>query len=1200
MALSALIEQLKSIGRMLNRWRAEFRLTAGFAVLCALLFVLALTDIFMRYSRGGRIAAWGMIVVPGIVLAVAVAKTLLHHRTPEAVAASVEKCFPVLDNHLINFLQFSSVNVKNAFISAYVKMDIPHWNNLDFKEMKDARTLRHARLAFCVAVVLLLLPMPFLGRAWNIAVIRVLNPFSDLAPVCLTRIVSVSPGDARVIQGGDITLAGRIQGKAGHDVLLDVRPTDGEEETYNLGTLKGEGEEIFQYALVKVTSATKYRFRAGDAYVKGWNEISVRPPLAFDKVSIKVQPPAYTGISVAEYDAQKKSIEIPYGSQVSLSAACNTALRNLSLSVAGHSEDLFPDGSAAGGSFDLVVTNGAAFTLGAVDIYGGKTETEIGFDMLRDNPPVLTVNYPQRSVPLPPGRAPVIDFTATDDFGFREITVERQTDDENKSGSFSVLKRLTREESRGREVTCRWKGDIRRVSDKGRLIFRVVARDNREGAENVTVSPALIFELDESSEAAEQREKNAEKSAAGLTKVIEMQRENIVKTRQLQTVAHTATREEWISASVQQERIRKVIKVLIEKGGARTLGNLVPTVKKLYVNEMYELIPFLRSVPEIKNSVVKKERIAESILMQEKILRQLTAAGKSAAIARSDKSTSSLRGILDGLINSQSKIIKTTSRCATQGVEVAMSVIDDQDALSSDVFAFIRVCREQALAGQGGDKDQGAFLNSVVSFFEKQRIADDMLLAAEQLEENVLNKALAYERSARDKLQKVRSQFEEVKAGEEKEVREEMIDALQVASAKLKKLKSIEKKLHEEMDKIEEISNANTEDFDIMEEEATEIKENIKEALQQIPADLDIFTHLNVGNDLVEDVYSVFEELEEKENSGEKNPDGTSPVEEQAVAKREWYLDEMEKAEELIEDFEMWLGKDADTTKVTTEAFDKEEMPESVALTPLQSSMEDIIGDLLDIDDELDEEADDGAVNQALPDLEMGAEITEGDTTTFSAKGKSGNETPDHKEQDGRSIVGRQGMASGESAAGSGTISEGDDNIEARRTKDSTQSGQVMADGEADTKATGGGKLGSGKGDDWGDSGGTDRMDSSEAGSWAQSLENMARKTDQAYAQASLKGLRTDSLESAAHHIRQASDAVSRGVPIKQVAELRRKAIGALKKAKTELGEEAVGNLDGQSLSSSISDVIEAGRELSPKKYKELNADYYKKLNDVM
>ena len=1185
---------------MLNRWLAEFRFTVGLSVIVVLFFCLALADFMTRYSRQGRFVAWGILLVLASVLVGLIMKTLSRRRTPEAVASHVEHSFPELDNHLINFLQFSAANVKDSFVKAYIKMEIPNWGSLDLGMMKDKRIMRRAQMALGLASLLLLLPLPFLGRAWTVAMVRVLNPFSELTPVSLTRIVSVTPGDTVVVQGGDVNLSCKVEGKSGHEVLLDVRPADGEQKTYNLGSLKGGAEETFSHSLLKVTIATKYRFRVGDAYVRDWKKITLRPPLAFNAVKLKVTPPSYMGLSPKKYDAHAEAIDIPYGSKVSMVAECNTGLKSLSLSGVGSSAKLDLGGSSRNAAFDIIVTNGAALTLVAVDAHGDEAETTLGFNLLWDRPPVLTVKYPQKPVPLPAGSAPIIDFAVTDDFGFGEIVIEQISGKGDASESAKVLKTYSRAENKGKELTYLWKGDIRKVSDSGSIILRVVAKDNSTGMGNVTVSPSLIFELDEASAAAKQREEEAKKSAEGLSRIIELQRNNIDKTRQLQTVLNTTTPGQWSEAAGQQEIIRKIVKLLIEKGGARTLGNLVSSVKKLYVNEMYEVIPALRGVPSVKDQTTRGKQVARIISMQEKILRQLTAAGKSAKLAEKSQSASSLMGIIDGIINGQSKIIKTTSRCSTQGVEVAESTIDDQDSLSSEVIIFIKAGRTQAVAGAGEDKNQGAFLQDVASFCEKQKITDDMLLSAEQLEENGLKQALGHQRDAYAKLQKARKQFEQVKASDEKEMREEMIEALQVASSKLSKLKAVEKRLKEEMDKVEEISNANTEDFDIMEEEASEIKKNIEEALLEIPRDLDIFTHLNVGNDLVEDVYSVFEELEEEEGSGEKNPDGTSPVKEKAVAKREWYLDEMEKAEELIEDFEMWLGKDADKTKVTDEAFDKEEMPEGVALTPLQTSMEDIIGDLLDIDEELDKEADDGAINQALPDMEMGAEIMEGDTTTYSAKGKSGNETPDHKEQDGRSNVGRQGMASGESAASSGTIGEGDDNIEARRTKDPTQSGQVVAEGEADTKATGGGKLGSGKGDDWGDSGGTDRMDSTEVGSWAQSLDGMAKKADQAYAQASLKGLRTESLESAAHHIRQAADAVSKGVNIRQVTELRRKAIGALKKAKTELGEGAIANLDGQSFSSTLTDVVEAGQEQSPEKYKDLNADYYKKLNDVM
>ncbi|MDD2599469.1 MAG: hypothetical protein PHO37_09605 [Kiritimatiellae bacterium] len=1198
MALSALIGQLKRIGKMLNLWGAEFRATVGLSVILAFFFCLALADFLVRYSRGGRFAAWGFLLALAGLLVGVIMKTLSRSHTPEAVAANVEQAFPELDNHLINHLLFASAKIKDSLVAAYVKMEIPHWRTLNFKAMKDRRLLRRAQLALGVAALLLLLPLPFIGQAWTVAMVRVLNPFSDLTPVSLTRIVSVSPGDTVVMQGSDLTLSCKVEGKAGHEVLLDLRPADGEQKTYNLGVLKGSGEENFSYALLSVTTITKYRFRAGDAYVPDWKKIDLRPPLAFGALALKVLPPAYMNLPAKSYDAQSTAVDIPYGSRVSMTAECNTGLRSLALSGMGAPVTLTLDGTAKKGAFDLIVTNGAAFTLTAVDTFGDQAETILGFNLIWDRPPEIAIKYPQKPVLLAPGSAPMIDFSVSDDFGLGEITIEKIVATDDNSAPVEVLKSYKWVKNRGKEFTDLWRGENRKISDSGTLVLRVVARDNSAGG-NVTVSPSLTFELDDVSELTKKRAEQAQKNAAGLTRIIELQRENIARSQQLQGVLLTTTPQQWQEAAEQQDTIRKVVKVLLETGGSRALGNLVPTIKKLYVNEMYEAISLLRSLPAVRDQGAKGRQAIAAITVQEKILRQLTAADKSAELARESQSTGSLIGVLDGLISGQSKIIGATALCVTQRVEVASSLIDDQDSLSSELLLFVKSCRAQALAGAGEDKGQSAFLESVASACEQQKISDDMLLAAEQLEENALPKALHYGGSALAKLEALRRQFELVQARDEREMREEMIEALQVVGAKLEKLKAVEKKLKEEMDKITENTNKNTEDFDVMQEEATEIAENIKEALLEIPRDLDIFTHLNVGNDLVEDVFSVFEEMEQKEEPTADDPEGGG-VKEKAVAKREWYLEEMEKAEELIEDFEMWLGKDADKTKVTTEAFDKEEMPDGVALTPLQTKMEDIIGDLLELDKKLDEEADDGAINQALPDMEMGAEITEGDTTTFSAKGKSGNETPDHKEQDGRSNVGRQGMASGESAAGSGTIGEGDDNIEARRTQDPTQSGQVIADGEAQTKASGGGKMGSGKGDDWGDSGGTDRMDATEAGSWAQSLDGMAKKADEAYAQASLKGLRTDSLETAAHHIRQTADAVSKGAPITQVTELRLRAIGSLKKAKTELGEGAIANLDGDILTSTLTDVVEAGQEQSPEKYRELNADYYKKLSETI
>jgi hypothetical protein len=400
------------------------------------------------------------------------------------------------------------------------------------------------------------------------------------------------------------------------------------------------------------------------------------------------------------------------------------------------------------------------------------------------------------------------------------------------------------------------------------------------------------------------------------------------------------------------------------------------------------------------------------------------------------------------------------------------------------------------------------------------------------------------------------------------------------------------------MDMVKAQKDAGTKKEDMMEEEYAELTALTKDALLEIPVDLQIFQELNVANELVEDVFSVFEEVVQEEGSEKTEAKDVKVL---ATAKREELLEMMESTKERIDAIEKWLGNAPDALKVVDEAFDQEEMPEAgMALGALPTEAEDIISDLLKNEEAPDADSEDGAINQAVNDLQDGKEITEGDIASFAAKGKSGNETPDHKEQDGRSNVGRQGMSVGETAAGSGTINEGDKNIEARRTQEPTQSGQVDLDGKADTKATGGGKLATGKADEFGMGGGAKRMDSTEAGSEEGMQQLMAARTQALYVKASLLNLRTDSLQSAAHHMWQAADAVARGYPIQQVKEQRRQALAAMKKARTELTAGTIDVLEQRVAVSPLDDSMAANTDQAPAQYRDLVAEYYKSLSESM
>ena len=291
------------------------------------------------------------------------------------------------------------------------------------------------------------------------------------------------------------------------------------------------------------------------------------------------------------------------------------------------------------------------------------------------------------------------------------------------------------------------------------------------------------------------------------------------------------------------------------------------------------------------------------------------------------------------------------------------------------------------------------------------------------------------------------------------------------------------------------------------------------------------------------------------------------------------------------------MPADADNRKALTENFDKEEFP-TIPVIPMPSEMEDIIGDLAKQEEELEKKSDDSATNQGTPDFEAGWDIKEGETVNYSAKGKSGNTRPDHKEQDGRSNVGRAGMSDGETAAGSGKINEGDENIDKRMTQDASQSGQVQEDGHSKAKATGGGK-GSGYGDELGMAGSGPRRDSKITQGSELGLQAMLKRNAQAlYARSELSHVRTGSLDEAIRWMQQAEGAIAKGYPIQQVREFQRNAVTALKKSQTELGGAVMNSAEATAPAAPpIDDQLAGVRDEAPTAYRALVSEYFKSLS---
>jgi len=1156
--------------------------------------ISGLSDVFVQYGKLGRILIWaGLMGLTGLSLWW-ISRTMRVKHTPQGVAATIESAFPELDNHLINFLQFATNPQGDAFRQAYVRHGSPQWQGLDLGKMKNRKA--HLRVAIFVACTLLVIAAPcFLtatGRTWTTALWRVINPFSDTPPISLTNIISVNPGNTTVRQGEPFLMSCEVKGRKGHRVWLDVKPSDGNKATFVLGKITKSDIEKFQYPMGKVTTDFEYRFRAGDHPFPEWYTVKTRPPLSFTKLTLDVKPLAYTGHGGRQFDGIADQVEIPQGAMVDLNIVCNLPLTSMTATL-NQNEKVelakLPDGNSWGGT--VTVKSGTAVKLNVVSDMNEAEETTINYTLIEDRPPVIEVVSPRARTMLNDGVAPRIQVSIGDEYGLSDVRLESIPAATTKDAKGVLVQKWDPTGKRVYEVT--WEGKAPTGTEP--LAFRVVAMDNCPFGSQASQSSTIIFDTISSDKMSAKQSDSHSKAADALSKIIGLQKTNLENTQQYRASIASTPADQWAEASEVQKKIRSLTDAIL-RDPLRPLGALTPAVQNLYNDEMMTVVTELARVPTVEGA--EKESLSRrTVTLEETILRRLTAAEIAAEDTARKRKVSGLLALLDALLGGQEEILKTTRDHIQKKADPGETLVERQDDLGNDTTEFVEACRREAPTLENTDKAFSAIITEVAAECESRQVKGDMMRSAEQLENKAAAQAVPHQEKAIATLKELQEKLNKWQLANAEEKLEETLDAIHGAKEKMDKLAKLQAKVVENMKEVLKKKNVPEEERDLMEEELLEVKENMKEAALQVPTDLHIFPDVAVANELAEDVYSVFEEVAAAAVDQEKMDLKAAEV---GVLKDEQILDMMKEKAGRVDDMEMWLEDKAEAVAWNAQNFDPKEMP-FMQLGPIETALEDLVGDLIEANDKKGEkEADDAATNTQVADPLAGWSVMEGSQSSFGAKGKSGNQTPDHSEQSGRSgSLGRQGMSDGESGAGSGTIGKGDPNIEERRTPDPLQSGQVQSDGEADTKATGGGKLGTGAADGAGmGGGGTKRMDSTAAGS-VEGLKYLMAKTEAMHVKASLMNIRTESLGIAAHHASQALDAIAKGLPIGQVKEYQRRAVAALKQAQTELREGVGGSLDSGQNATPLEDVVEGSTDSAPAEYRGLVAEYFRSLNET-
>ncbi len=165
----------------------------------------------------------------------------------------------------------------------------------------------------------------------------------------------------------------------------------------------------------------------------------------------------------------------------------------------------------------------------------------------------------------------------------------------------------------------------------------------------------------------------------------------------------------------------------------------------------------------------------------------------------------------------------------------------------------------------------------------------------------------------------------------------------------------------------------------------------------------------------------------------------------------------LELAEEITSNLEKWLAESPDNKKWELDEPSKDyEVPEA----ELPDELEDIIGDLIEQEEDMQEEIED-VTSSWMDSLDKGAGwgVSDGPISNMSAKGITGNLMPNQQEIGGRSGEGRTGRSYGEMVEKTAT-GKGGRKTPARLTPDNLEPGQIQdTSGKTPLGPTGGGKI---------------------------------------------------------------------------------------------------------------------------------------------
>ncbi|MBC8126017.1 MAG: hypothetical protein H8M99_02565 [Gloeobacteraceae cyanobacterium ES-bin-144] len=1036
---------LARAGRALRIGRGFTALAIGLVVAGVVLGIWLLVDAHMHFGALGRWLGFVALALPLLTAIAHAGRALSRRMDPAALARRLETATGRTDNALVNAVQLERKFDGGSQWRGVLLGELAGlWRGVAWQRIYDWRLLQ--RWVAGTAILVLLGLISFLSKPaeFRQRVARVLMPSSEISPITKTRVLDVFPGDKVVSRGSPLTMKVVLAGEAPAEVWLALSKNGGVERLL----AKREGDAMEWCVDHKWTESGNYWFEAGDAS-SFKRRIEVQLPAKIVSRQLVFVPPSYTKLNTVQVPEGTSWPAIPQSSEVTVGIKFDRGVKDISVDH----DDAKPSN---GGTPEFWKLSGALITNRAwstrwTDAAGLSDQERISFNVKADEAPRVRLIQPtgEDEILLTRDAWLRLTYEASDDYCLSEVSVCRGSQEKPDARPIQTTKPAMPVFKDTVDIQLsRWVG-----KEESEAWFCVAAIDtNSVTGPGKTLSRILVVRIVTPEELQRAKESRQGDQLGGLDDLLRLQQTNLEATRRTIKNAVADNQSDVTTLAERQLRIKEEASRLVvatPDGFSAWRSVLVSLIEK----EMPEAVMALRDAVTTKAGEQRKA-LAKGEALESAILGRLKNLPSDLRDDSAGAAVRDLIGRVEALFNREKSLHGRVWK-ASKGEGAAMA--GDQDALAEESRVVRKALADGAQNASIGDATFRSVLIKADALMGETKIYEQMIRGAEEIELEKFPEAAVLCKQVLVDLSRVLELLNTSVRNNAGEKAESLKETAADIHEKLDAMVEQQRTVVEKSKALAAKDQFSPEDVAQAKELAAK-KDEIQKLIEQMLTDAHAFPDLKPMNELREELTKIYEDVIQQDT--EQAAAGQLKPSEIAVQKEQSLLEAMEKAAETAEDMEMWLPDKNETTKWLMENFDVSEMPEIPNL-PLPDSFTDLVGDLLKKQEGLDEQVQDAASNNAFAvNPANGWEVADGPMPGFNAQGKSGNTAPNKNEQTGRSSGGREGMSSGEMVNQRADHLEGS-SIDARRTNDPLQKGQVQDDGPpADAKATGGGKAG--------------------------------------------------------------------------------------------------------------------------------------------